>query len=170
MINIIVAQGENREIGYKNKLLCHLPKDLKHFKETTMGHTVVMGRKTFESIGRPLKGRENIVLSSRTDLSVDEDVIVTNDIDSILKLNLKYPSKQIFIIGGESVYLQFLSYTSKIYLTQIHHTFENADTRFPYLPDIHWKVESEKFFEADEDNPYDFTIKVYKRKMVSCLK
>lgn len=169
MINIIVAQGENREIGYKNQLLCHLPKDLKHFKETTMGHTVVMGRKTFESIGKPLPNRQNIVLTNQKDYNPD-GVIVVNDIQQILMMNHQYPSKQIFIIGGESVYLQFLPYTSKIYLTQIHHTFENADTKFPYLPDAHWKVESEKFFEADEDSPYDFTIKVYKRKMVSCLK
>ncbi len=169
MISMIVAQDEERNIGFENKLLCRLSDDLKNFKNITTGKTVVMGRNTYESIGRPLPERENIVLSNRTEFTSDKDVVVTNDINWILKLSMMYPSKEFVVCGGESVYLQFLPYTSKIYLTQIHHTFENADTKFPQLFDTHWKLMSEEFHEADENNEYDFTIKEFKRKMVTCI-
>lgn len=163
MISMIVCVDENWAIGYKNQLLCNLPKDLKHFKDTTIGKTVIMGRKTFESIGKPLPNRQNIVLTNQKDYN-PYSVIVVNDIQQILMMNHQYPSKEFVVIGGESIYLQFLPYTSKIYLTQIHYKFDKYDAKFPVLLDTHWKEEKCESYKSDDNNPYDFTIKTFVRK------
>lgn len=167
MINLIVAQGLNREIGANNQLLWRQKADMKLFKQKTTGHTVIMGRKTFESIGKPLPNRETIVISNQTDFAKDKNVMVTNSINHILKLSQKYPSKQIFICGGAEIYNLFLPYTSTVYLTQIHHTFDNADTFFQELPDSHWKLVSDEFHQSDENNQYPYSFRIYKRKMAS---
>lgn len=121
MIKIIAAVGKNYELGKDNDLIWHIPEDLKYFKETTMGQTVVMGRKTYESIGKPLPNRENIVITSReiegvTTLQSPEDIL---DMD-----------RDVFIIGGNSIYSYFVPYADEIYLTEID-AESNADVFFP---------------------------------------
>lgn len=122
MINLIAAVGKNLELGLDNKLIWQIPEDLKYFKEVTTGKTIVMGRKTYESIGRPLPNRKNIVLS-RKKIEIN-NVEVINDYREVLG------DECVFIIGGESVYRLFLPYADNIYLTEIEDS-SNADSFFP---------------------------------------
>ena len=124
MINLVAAVGKNLELGKNGKLIFHIPNDLKYFKDLTLGHTVVMGRRTLESIGKALENRENIVIT-RKDIEMD-NVVVVHDYKELLGLE-----KELFIIGGESIYKLFLPYADNIYLTEINATCEDADTYFP---------------------------------------
>lgn len=125
---MICAVGKNKEIGFENRLLWDLPGDLKHFKNKTMGHTVVMGQKTFESIGQALPGRRNIVLSLDPDFKA-ENCEISNDLKEIAE---KYENseEEVFIIGGASIYKQFLPYADKLYLTLVDDS-PIADVFFP---------------------------------------
>lgn len=165
MINLIVACDLNNGIGASNKLLCTLKDDMKHFKEMTTGHYVVMGRRTFESIGKALPNRANVVLTRDSSQSAfyGESLLFANSMDDIIKLNHMFPSKPIFIIGGEDVYKQFLPFASKIYLTRINHTFEEADAFFPELHMPMWKIVDEKYYEKNDRNEYDFYISTLER-------
>lgn len=128
MISMICAVGKNREIGLKNKLLWDLPRDLKHFKDITSDHIVVMGQRTFESIGRALPGRKNIVLSLDKNFKPENCQVAGN----LAELANKYQnsSEEVFIIGGASIYKQFLPFASKLYLTLVDDSPE-ADVFFP---------------------------------------
>lgn len=126
MINIIAAIGQNRELGVKNNLIWHLPDDLKFFKKTTTNHIVVMGRKTFKSIGKPLPNRDNIIISHHN----IENIETINNPEIILK-KYKNSEEEIFIIGGATLYQYFIPYANKIYLTQIEDSYPKADTYFP---------------------------------------
>jgi dihydrofolate reductase len=166
MINIIVATDMNGGIGKDNKLLCRLKDDMKHFKEVTEGHIVVMGRKTFMSIGNKLPNRTNIILTRGKTSSIGEELLLINNIEEVLKYNMMYPSVPIFIIGGAEIYKQFLPYASRIYLTRILHEFE-ADTFFPEInifEDYH--VREQRYFEQNEDNEHPFLISVLDRKVL----
>jgi dihydrofolate reductase len=147
MINIIVAYDRNLAIGKDNTLVWKQSADLKRFKELTTGFPVVMGRKTFESIGRPLPNRRNIVIT-RQDIKID-GVEIINSIEDIK--NIK---EDIFIIGGGEIYKSCLILADKIYATEIDCQIE-ADTWFPNI-DNSWKIESVQEFKADEKNQYDF--------------
>jgi dihydrofolate reductase len=160
-VNIIVAIGENRAIGKNNQLLWHMPADLKFFKQTTSGNTVIMGRKTFDSVGRPLPNRRNIVITRNTDLKI-EGVEVVNSLDEALKIT-KTEENDVFIVGGAEIYKQAIAKTNKIFLTTVHHNFE-ADTFFPEINQTEWETISEENFNADEKNKYNYTITVLKRK------
>lgn len=127
IISIIAAIGKNRELGIDNKLIWDIPSDLKFFRKTTSGHTVLMGRKTYESIGRPLPKRRNIVISRDTELKI-ENVEVYNNIDEALK-NI---TEELFIIGGENIYSQFIDKADKLYITEIEESYD-ADAYFPYF-------------------------------------
>ncbi len=127
IISIIAAIGKNRELGIDNKLIWDIPSDLKFFRKTTSGHTVLMGRKTYESIGRPLPKRRNIVISRDTELKI-ENVEVYNNIDEALK-NI---TEEVFIIGGENIYSQFIDKADKLYITEIEESYD-ADAYFPYF-------------------------------------
>lgn len=161
VINIIVATGENLEIGKNNQLLWHMPADLKFFKQTTSGHTIIMGRKTFDSVGRALPNRRNIVISRNVDLKID-GVEVVNSLEGALKIVENEPHP-IFIVGGAEIYKQAIPITDKIYLTTVHQKFD-ADTFFPELKENDWEVESKSNFQSDEKNQYNYTISVLKRK------
>ena len=150
MFSIIVAIGKNREIGKGNKLLWHIPEDLKNFKEITTGKTVIMGRKTFESIGRPLPKRINIVLSRQP--FEHEGVIWKNSFESAV--NFVNDCDEIMLIGGGELFKQYLPKADKLYLTQIQSEIE-GDTFFPTLDWNEWIVEFEEYRQADEDNEYD---------------
>ncbi|ARG98540.1 dihydrofolate reductase [Legionella micdadei] len=151
-ISLIAAVDEQNGLGKDNELLCHLPADLQHFKSITMGKPVIMGRKTYESIGKPLPGRQNIVLS-RHKIAID-GVQVVDTLAKALALTTEAP--EIMIIGGATVYEQALPYASKIYLTIIHHQFA-ADVFFPELDQSIWRCDETTFRERDHKNKYDLT-------------
>jgi dihydrofolate reductase len=159
-ICLIVAADENNGIGKNNNLLCYLPNDLKFFKQTTLGAPVVMGRKTYESIGKPLPGRRNIVLS-KTLKSLD-GCEVFNDLETALMVLASTTNEKCFIIGGDSIYKIALPIAQIVYLTRIHHKFD-ADAFFPKLEESQWQLESEEHHEADEKNKYDYSFQKYIR-------
>ncbi|MCQ2342061.1 MAG: dihydrofolate reductase [Paludibacteraceae bacterium] len=177
MISIIVAISENNAIGQKGGLLCHLPADLKHFKSITSGHPVLMGERTFYSLPvRPLPNRRNIVLTDNPDFHA-EGVEVVHSIPEALQLITDSPihqniscsgskpddSPEVFIIGGGMVYRQFFPLADKLYITHIHHTWEEADTFFPEVKPDEWRRISEELHFADEKNPFDYTFAEYVR-------
>jgi len=160
MISIIVATAQNNAIGNKNQLLWHMPADLKFFKATTTGHTVIMGRKTYDSVGKPLPNRRNIVITRKKDLVIP-GVEVTHSLDEALRLcDL---SDEIFIVGGAEIYAQSMDRCDRIYQTLIYGEFE-ADTFFPPILQDLWQLTSESYHEADEKNPYDYNFMIYERK------
>ncbi|RYE13134.1 MAG: dihydrofolate reductase [Sphingobacteriales bacterium] len=152
-VNIIVAISQNNAIGNNNQLLWHLPKDLKHFKEKTTGHTVIMGRKTFDSVGKPLPRRRNIVIT-RQDIAIDGCEVVGSIADA---LDLCIDEDEIFIVGGAEIYRQALDLTDRIYLTIVHQFFE-GDTFFPELNMAEWEETSREDHQPDEKHafPYSF--------------
>lgn len=149
-INLIAAVDLNFGIGNNNKLLCHLPNDLKHFKTITMGHSIVMGKHTFNSIGKALPGRRNIVMSSH-DLHY-ENVEIARSIAEVLALTRN--EAEVFIIGGQSLYEQFMPLAHKIFLTQILHKFE-ADRFFPKIDLDQWQSTKIITCKAFQNNAYD---------------
>jgi len=161
MISIIVAVAENNTIGADNKLIWHLPDDLKRFKEITIGNAILMGRKTWESIGRALPGRTSIVITRNPDYKAEGAIIAGSLSEAISKVS---DDQKIFIIGGGEIYEQAMRVAGKIYLTRVNHSFE-GDTFFPEINSSVWEKVSEVFFEADEKNPYSFSfIEYLKRK------
>ncbi len=154
---IIVAMARNRVIGNKNQLPWHLPEDLKHFKQTTMGHTIVMGRKTYESIGRPLPGRNNIVLTRNQEFQA-QGVSIIHNLNEILHAKDIAENEEIFIIGGAQLYTKALPHTETLYLTLIDRDFA-GDTHFPEI-DLHndFKIieESELKLSTSSELPYRF--------------
>ena len=161
-ISIVVVIGNNNEIGRNNELLCHLPADLKHFKLLTIGHTIVMGRKTFESLPKgALPDRTNIVLTRNNNLSF-ENCLVYSSFSEII--DNRKNDDEIFIIGGGEIYKQILPFTNKLYLTRVHATFDDADTFFPELNFLEWEEVSREDYSADDKNLYDYSFLEYIRK------
>ena len=145
-ISIIVAVGKNREIGKNNALLWNIPEDLKHFKEITTGHAIIMGERTFYSIGRALPNRLNIVLSQNPDLKID-GVTVCGSIAQAVEAGGKY-SDEIFVIGGGMVYAQTIGLADKLYLTLVDKSFE-ADVFFPDYSEFDKIVTESEQFESN---------------------
>lgn len=162
MLSIIVAIAENYAIGKKGDLLCHLPEDLRHFKTITAGHTVLMGERTFFSLPKhPLPNRRNIVLTDQAGKTFDgaEAVYSIDEAQSLV------PAEQeAFVIGGGMVYRQFMTIADKLYITHIHHSWEDADTFFPEIDPAIWRQTSAERHEADENNPYAYTFAEYVRR------
>ncbi|MCW9056811.1 MAG: type 3 dihydrofolate reductase [Gammaproteobacteria bacterium] len=159
IISLIAAMDKNRLIGRENGLPWHLPADFKHFKEVTMAKPIVMGRKTFESIGKPLPGRKNIVISRSGFMA--EGVIVVDTIDAALKEAGN--TEEVMIIGGASFYEQMIDKADRLYLTHVDAECE-GDAWFPCFDLSEWDIVSEQAFNADEKNNYSFTIRCYQRK------
>ncbi|MDD3161942.1 MAG: dihydrofolate reductase [Bacteroidales bacterium] len=161
MISIIVAIAQENAIGRNNQLLCHLSDDLKRFKRLTSGHTVIMGRNTFDSLPNgPLPNRTNIVLTSRPH-SLPEGCIAVKSLEEAIAC--AEADEELFIIGGASVYQQALPLADRLYLTFIHHTFADADTFFPKIDFSQWQqTESEKH-EANEKNAFPYSFVDYVR-------
>ena len=153
MIALVVAMAENRIIGKENKLIWHLPADLKHFKNLTTGHPIIMGRKTFESIGKPLPNRTNIVITRQTDFEA-EGCLVAHSLSEALMMAQQMDS-DIFVIGGAEIYKQAMFLADTIYLTEVHHTFE-GDTFFPEIDSVLWEETSREEHAADEKNTYNY--------------
>jgi dihydrofolate reductase len=152
-LSLIVAMDDNRLIGSNNNLPWQLPADLAFFKRTTMGKPIIMGRKTFISIGRPLPGRRNIVITRDTDFSVD-GCEIANGIETALALCSD--AEEVMFIGGASLYQQIIDQASQLYITHIHHSFE-GDTWFPEIDLKLWKQASREDHEADHDNPFAYS-------------
>ena len=161
IISLIAVLGKNNEIGKDNRLLCRLPADLKRFKAITSGHTVVMGRKTFESLpSGSLPDRRNIVISRNTRLKVENAEVYSSLEHALLKC---IDELEIFIIGGAQIYEQALPVADKLYITRIHAPFPEADAFFPSIDRNIWKETSREICPADEKNPYPFSFLEYER-------
>lgn len=158
VISAIVAMAENRVIGINNRLPWHLPADLRHFKALTTGHPILMGRKTYQSIGRPLPNRTNIVITRDRSLSAPGCVVVAS-LEEAVQEAMKSGSGEIFIIGGAEVYRQLMPEIHRIYLTIVHQEIE-GDTWFPELAAGEWREAEKIRHEADQENTcaYSFVI------------
>lgn len=161
MITIVVAMGLKNEIGANNQLLWHLPKDLKHFKEITSGHPIIMGRKTYESIGKPLPNRTNIVVSTKKDW-FEEGILIVGSLKEAIKFAKKM-DEEIYIIGGGNIYEQTIDLAEKLEVTQVNAELK-ADIFFPKINPKIWNKTNEVSHEKDEKNEYDFSFQTYERK------
>lgn len=162
MISIIVAIAENYAIGKKGDLLCHMPTDLKHFKEITSGKTVMMGERTFFSLPKhPLPNRRNIVLTDVAGKTF-EGAEAVYSIDEMVKCI--QGEEEAFVLGGGMVYRQMMPLADKLYITHIHHSWEDADTFFPEIKESEWKLLNAEHHFADEKNPYNYTFATYGRR------
>ena len=164
MISIIVAVANNNVIGKDNTLIWHLPADMKFFKEKTTGHCIITGRKNYESIPekfRPLPNRTNIVITRNKDYSAP-GAIVVDSIEKAIQKAKETVDKEIFIIGGAEIYKQSISLCDRIYLTQIHHSFE-GDAFFPELLNSQWKETSNTKGIVDEKNKYEHDFLIFEK-------
>jgi dihydrofolate reductase len=159
IIRLVVAVAENGVIGKDNTLIWHLPADLKWFKESTTGFPIIMGRKTFESVGRPLPNRRNIVIT-RDASYAREGIEVVNSTAEALAICTQ--EERVSVIGGGEIYRMFMDVADELYLTRVHHSFE-GDTYFPG-PGGEWKLVSEVKNEPDEKNKFPFSFMVYRKK------
>lgn len=162
MLKILVAFDENRVIGKNNTLIWHLPADLKRFKALTTGHVIIMGRKTFESIGRPLPNRTTIVISRQTDLQI-EGVILANSVEEAILKAKSITREDIYIVGGAEIYTLSLPLADQILVTQLHDIFE-GDAFFPEISPEIWEVTEKERGITDEQNTYQFSYITYSRK------
>ena len=162
MLSIIVARASNNVIGKNNSLIWHLPEDLKRFKALTTGHTIIMGRKTFESLGRILPNRKHVILCNDMEMNINDDrVEVLEDISMLDKyINSE---EENFIIGGATIYRLLMPYANKMYITEIDQEFD-GDVSFPEINKEEWKVIDIEKGLKDEKNPYDYNYVTYVRK------
>lgn len=161
MLSIIVAKAKNNIIGKENKLIWHLPEDLKHFKELTTGHTIIMGRKTFESLGRVLPNRKHVVFSQNPDFKVDDENVEI--VHSMLQIQEYIENEEEnFVIGGAMIYNLLMPYVTKMYVTQINKDF-GGDTFFPRIDENVWKEVSREKGLKNEENNLDYEFITYER-------
>ncbi|BDD11244.1 dihydrofolate reductase [Fulvitalea axinellae] len=161
-VSIIVARAENGAIGKDNDLIWRLPADLKFFKKTTMGGVMVMGRKTYESIGRPLPGRTTIIVTRNSEYKAEGCLLASSVAEAIEKAR-ELGKDEVFLAGGAQIYEMAMPLADKIYLTEVKATFE-ADTFFPDLLADDWKEISREDHEADEKNPYAYSFVTFLKK------
>ena len=163
IISLIVAMDERRGIGKEGKLPWRLSSDLKRFRELTMGHHMIVGRKTFESIGKPLQGRQMIVITHNAAFRAD-GCLVAASVQAGLAVAQERGETEVFVIGGAEIYAQTLDAADRLYLTQVHAEVD-ADTFFPELNYDLWTEKQSIYQPADEKNQYAFTFKLLERKM-----
>lgn len=161
VISFVVAVSENNVIGKNNQLLWHLPNDMKFFKNTTWAMPVIMGRKTFDSLGKALTGRTNIVITRQPDWHADH-VAVVETVEDAIKIASQTDAREAFIIGGGEIFKQTLNRADKIYLTRVHATFE-GDTFFPEIDPNEWKLVSELNFDKDAKHAYPYSFQIWER-------
>ena len=160
MISFIFAMDKNRVIGKDNQLPWHLPADLKFFKKTTMGHPIIMGRKTYESIGKPLPGRENIIVTRNVHYH-PEGCTVIHSFAELKKLAAE-KQEEVFVIGGAELFNTLFPIAERLYITMIAHEFA-GDTYFPEFDESDWSLVSVEKGETDERNPYEYSYNIYER-------
>ena len=163
IMNMVVAASENNVIGKDNRLLWDLPNDTAFFKNITWGMPVIMGRKTFESLGKPLKGRTNIVITSNNEFSPGKAIIVTHSIEEAVNESAKTDAKECYVIGGGEIYKLAFPLAHRIYLTRVH-TVIQGDTLFPTLNENEWQMVNSTTFEADDKHAYSYSFEIWQRK------
>jgi len=161
-LTIIVAAGENNEIGKNNDLIWHLSDDLKRFKTLTNGHHIIMGRKTYESFPKPLPNRTHVVITRQENYKVPDGVIVVNNLEDAVDASRK--DNQPFIIGGGEIYKQSMSMADKLEITRVHESFVSADTFCPKIDISIWKETNNTFHDKDENHKHAFSFITYTRK------
>lgn len=161
-IALVVAAAENNVIGKNNQLLWRLPNDTKFFKNTTWGLPVIMGRKTFDSLGKPLAGRTNIVITRQKDWQAPGTIVV-NSLEAAIKAAAATDAKEASVIGGGEIYAQALPLANRIYLTRVHASFE-GDAVFPSFSEAEWKLLSNLDFPADDKHAYAYSFQVWGRR------
>lgn len=162
IISCIVAKSKNNVIGKDNKMPWHISEDLKYFKKITSGHAIILGRKNYESIGRPLPKRLNIIVTRDKSFRCPGCIIV-HSIENALKIAFENNENEVFIIGGGEIYKQTTMYWDKMYITEINHEFD-GDIFFPNIDFNDWKNISKDCFSKDDKNEYDFCFNIYERK------
>ncbi len=163
IISLVVAAAANNVIGRDNRLLWHLPNDLKFFRDTTWAMPVVMGRKTFESLsGKALKGRMNIVITRQSGWTA-AGVSVAHDLDEAIALATKANYEELFVIGGGEIYREAMNRADRIYLTRVY-TEIAGDTFFPVIAEQQWELASDERMEADAKHAYAYSFQLWKRK------
>ncbi|MBC7553757.1 MAG: dihydrofolate reductase [Taibaiella sp.] len=162
IVSFVVAAAENNAIGKDNTLPWRLPEDLKFFKRTTTGKAVVMGRKTYQSLGKPLPGRLNVVLSRTAGLALPEGVLLFADLKAALAALEETGIEEACIIGGGVIFELAMPLAERLYLTRVHAVVD-GDTFFPAIDHSHWLLKWEKKHEADEKHLYPFTFQEYER-------
>lgn|SRR5690554_4954338 len=161
-ISLIAAIALNNAIGKNNDLLWHLPNDFKHFKNTTSGHFILMGRKTFESFPNPLPNRTHLIITRQKNYSVPENCFAFTSVNDALQFAQQQNQEIVYVIGGGEIYKQTISLANELVITQVNAAFEDADAFFPIISE-EWNLISEEFHSADEKNIFDFTIKIYQK-------
>jgi dihydrofolate reductase len=164
-LSLVCALSRNRAIGINNQLPWHLPRDLAHFKAVTMGHPIIMGRKTFDSIGRPLPGRHNIVVSRQSEWAREGVTVVNNLVDAIAcasEVAQSAGQREIMLIGGASLYEQALPLAQRLYLTEVHADI-SGDAFFPAFSSDEWSEVSREEWPADDKNSLTCAFVVYER-------
>jgi dihydrofolate reductase len=162
LIKILVAFDENRVIGKNNALIWHLPADLQRFKALTTGHVIIMGRKTYESIGRPLPNRTTIAITRQAEFKPD-GIITAHSLDEAILKAKSISRDDIYIVGGAEIYQVSLSHADQILVTQLHDIFD-GDTYFPEIPADTWEVVSRERGVTDEKNKFQYSFLTYQRK------
>ena len=162
MVSLIVAASTNNAIGKNNQLLWHLPNDLKFFKNTTWGMPVIMGRKTFEAVNKPLPGRFNFVITRQPDWKA-EGAVVATDLEDALKKAAETNCNELFIIGGGEIYKQGIEIADKIYLTRVHAVLD-GDTFFPAIDESKWQLTASQDFAADDKHAFAYSFQTWMKK------
>ena len=161
IVSLLVAADENNVIGKDNRLPWHLPNDLRYFKNQTWGLPILMGRKTFESIGKPLPGRKSIVITRNPNWQHNQ-VTVVHSVDEAIEQAKDYGVREIFVIGGAEIFNTAFSRATRIYLTRVHHQFE-GDVFFRDIPAAEWKLVQQRYCPADEKNLQAHTFQVWEK-------
>lgn len=162
MISLIAAIGKNNELGKKNTLLWNMPTDMQHFRDTTRGRTVIMGQKTFESMGsKPLPNRRNIVVTKDKEFKA-EGVEISYSLEETMA-SFGNTNEEVFVTGGGQIYKQTIAGADRLYITHVNAEFPDADTYFPEIIPIVWNEISHEEHSADEKNPFNYTFSVYEK-------
>lgn len=164
-LSLIVARASNGVIGNNNDLIWHLPDDLKFFKQKTSGHHIIMGRKTFESVGRPLPNRTNVIITGNPQFQA-EGAVIMHSLEEALALAKE--DDEPFVVGGAELYELAMPHVDCMYITEIHAEYE-GDTRFPDFDKSQWDISDEQAHPADDKHAVPFTITTYKRRMAGFL-
>lgn len=163
-ISLVVAAAENGAIGKDNRMLWHLPNDLKYFKNVTWGMPVLMGRKTFEALGnKPLKGRSNIILTRNKKFKA-ENVVVVSKLDDVFFFVNENDFKELMVIGGGEIYNLIMPKANRIYITRVQESFPDADAFFPSIDEKKWVQKSKQDFATDDKHQYPYSFEVWERR------
>jgi dihydrofolate reductase len=163
ILSAIVAVDKHNAIGKDNQLPWHLPEDLKFFKRTTIGKPVLMGRNTYDSMGKPLKDRLNIVLSRQQELVLPDGVLLYHNLDDAMERLDAEGTEEVFIIGGGKIFAETMDKMDRLYITHVDTVVEGADVFFPHIDHSHWKLTWEEAHKADEKHAFDYTFCRYER-------